>query len=247
MSEKKEIKVLYSFVVDETIETEQTDTIKNEDGSETTTKKKVKTTIPRNLCIRKPNRSLRDEADFYYNQVLSQNTKAGIVSIANLAKLIENDGGILSDAEKKQKTELLADLLRAQTELQFLSTQPEKDLEKIKQQEVICSETIQKIQVIDQKESSLFSNTAEMRAQTKTLFWWMLFLSYFESNGTYLPFFGEGNLADRLKKYDELEESESEFNAKAINEFSKYVSIIFLTSSFTADKIHATEKLISGT
>ena len=53
----------------------------------------------RKFFIRKPSRSLRDSADLFYSQQFSFLVKEGVLTIAQLSKRFDDDGGIFSERE----------------------------------------------------------------------------------------------------------------------------------------------------
>ena len=245
---KDKIKIIYEFSLEREIESTEDEVVKLEDGSEATKKTKVKKFVPHRFFIRKPNREIQDEADFFYHKKLGEAVKGGILTAAALNKIINNDGGILSEDEKALKKELIADFISAQNDYQRLGGEPEKTEElaaKIKEVEKKLADITDKMQALERKESSIYQNTAEMRAQSKLLFWWMLMLSYWEDDaGNMIPFFGEGPEKDKVAKYDKLEESEDPFYRRAIDKLSDIISVIFITSSFTQEKVTEALKIL---
>ena len=244
------MKYFFEFTVNKETEVEESVVEKREDGSEVTTKKKVKQTNPVKFFLRKPNRTLRDSADLYYNKKLSEATRQGMLTAAGLSKIIENEDGLLSDKEKELKTATYAKLLNSQAEYQRLASKPEKSEEeaaKIVVVEKEISEALTVLKGIERKESQLYQNTAEMYAQNKVLFWWTLVLGYYQDEaGVILPFFGDGDEKKRLEDYDSKEEQENPYLIEAINKLAHYTAVAFITSSFEQEKMTKALKVVEG-
>ena len=95
------MKKLFEFKVPKEVEIEEIETSKNEKGEEIKITKKNKTKEQVKVFIRKPTRALFDEAELFYGVRLSEGIKAGLLTRALLAKRFTNDGGVLSEEEKK--------------------------------------------------------------------------------------------------------------------------------------------------
>lgn len=81
---------------------------------------------------------------------------------------------------------------------------------------------------LQMEEDSLYEETAESRARNKVILWWMLHLSYAEQDAKEVEFFGSGNLEDKLKYYDEIDEGEDIFDIIVARKFAYYVSFWFV-------------------
>ncbi|HAI40052.1 MAG TPA: hypothetical protein DCM40_19155, partial [Maribacter sp.] len=104
------MKRIYEFTVDRE-ETVKEETVKQEkDGTEVTTSKDVKKNVPKKYFLRRPTRSMTDEAELYYGVKLAEGIKAGLLTKALLEKRFDNDGGTRNDQENKQYKETLETL-----------------------------------------------------------------------------------------------------------------------------------------
>ena len=72
---------------------------------------------------------------------------------------------------------------------------------------------------IEKTKSEIFEQTAENRARNKTIMWWVLNLAHKKEGKDFIPFFGEGTFDEKIKMYDEIEESENEFLKKILVRF----------------------------
>jgi hypothetical protein len=119
------MKTMFEFDIYQEKEIEKVDVSINEKGEEVKVTSKIKTTVPVKLGIKKPTRSLFDEAELFYGVRLSEGIKAGLLTRALLAKRFNNDGGVLSDEEQKEYNELYIEFFNLQSEFQKLSIKEE--------------------------------------------------------------------------------------------------------------------------
>ena len=208
------MKTMFEFDIYHEKEIEKIDVSTNEKGEEVKVTSKVKTTVPVKLGIKKPTRSLFDEAELFYGVRLSEGIKAGLLTRALLAKRFNNDGGVLSEEEQKEYNDLYNKFFNLQTDFQSLSlkqeairTEEEKaNLAKVIEEMTQARETIQKYEMA---QANLFEQTAENRARNKTIMWWVLQLALIEGEDKKLKdLFGQGSYESKLQKYDDIEESE---------------------------------------
>ncbi len=98
-----------------------------------------------------------------------------------------------------------------------------------------------KITAIENAYTDIFSQTAETKAQNKTMDWWVLNLSYIDEDGAgYKPIFGEGDDEAKLTKYDEIYEKEDVFTNECIKKLSYLISF-WLASRNSTEKINFVE------
>ena len=78
-------------------------------------------------------------------------------------------------------------------------------------------------------QANLFEQTAENRARNKTIMWWVLQLSLIEGEDKKLKeLFGEGSYEEKLKKYDEIEESELGLEKIALQKLLYLISFWYI-------------------
>ena len=99
------MRILNEFILPKEEEVQETESSTNEKGEEVKTTKTVKKSVNKTFVVKKPNRSLYDEAELFYGVKLSEGIKAGLLTRALLAKRFNNDGGGLSDNEKESGRE----------------------------------------------------------------------------------------------------------------------------------------------
>lgn len=253
------MKKLYEFMVPKEIEVEEVETSKNEKGEEVKVTKKVKKREMVKVFLRKPTRSLFDEAELFYGVRLSEGIKAGLLTRALLAKRFTNDGGVLSEEEKNLYANLYINLFEKQNEFQKLSIRDESERSSAENQrykEVIAelAELRTQIQDFETAQASLFDQTAENRARNKTILWWVLQLAYIvNEKGEQAPFFGDGDFESRLRVYDYIEENGSDFEGLVCRKLAYFVSFWYVgrassqeefekLAAFSLDEASSTEE-----
>ena len=242
------MKTMFEFDIFQEKEIEKVDVSTNEKGEEVKVTSKVKTTVPVKLGIKKPTRSLFDEAELFYGVRLSEGIKAGLLTRALLAKRFNNDGGVLSDEEQKEYNDLYLEFFNLQTEFQRLSIKEEAlrtDEEKKQIQNVIEKMNLsrEKLQRYEMAQANLFEQTAENRARNKTIMWWVLQLSLIHGDDKkFKELFQDGTYEDKLKRYDEIEESESGVEKIAIQKLLYLISFWYIGRAASQEEF---EKLLN--
>lgn len=236
------MKKLYEFTLKEKVTNKVEEKSTDKDGNEVTITKDKTEEVDRVIFLKKPSRSMFDEAELYYGVQLSEGIKAGLLTRALLAKRFSNDGGIMSDTDKKDYADLYLKLFENQNEIQRLSA--------IKKEERTPEESVQlesatkndgvikkEIQEFEMAQASLFDQTAENRARNKTILWWVLSISYLQDEeGKATPIFAGDSLADKLASYDLIEEEGSDFQEQVLKKLIYYVSYWYVSSAQTPEE-----------
>jgi len=241
------MKTMFEFDIFQEKEIEKVDVSTNEKGEEVKVTSKVKSTVPVKLAIKKPTRSLFDEAELFYGVRLSEGIKAGLLTRALLAKRFNNDGGVLSDEEQKEYNELYIEFFNLQSEFQKLSIKEEsirteEEKENLKTVIAKMNDARERLQKYEMAQANLFEQTAENRARNKTIMWWVLQLSLIQGDDKkFKELFQDGNYEDKLKRYDEIEESESGIEKVAIQKLLYLISFWYIGRAASQDEF---EKLL---
>jgi hypothetical protein len=241
------MKTMFEFDIYQEKEIEKVDVSTNEKGEEVKVTSKVKTTVPVKLAIKKPTRSLFDEAELFYGVRLSEGIKAGLLTRALLAKRFNNDGGVLSDEEQKEYNELYIEFFNLQNEFQKLSIKEEsirtdEEKENIKAVIVKMNDARERLQKYEMAQANLFEQTAENRARNKTIMWWVLQLSLIQGDDKkFKELFNEGSYEEKIKRYDEIEESDSNLEKLALQKLLYLISFWYIGRAASQDEF---EKLL---
>jgi hypothetical protein len=241
------MKTMFEFDIYQEKEIEKVDVSTNEKGEEVKVTSKVKTTVPVKLAIKKPTRSLFDEAELFYGVKLSEGIKAGLLTRALLAKRFNNDGGVLSDEEQKEYNELYLEFFNLQSEFQKLSIKEESirtEEEKTNLKSVIekMNDARDRLQKYEMAQANLFDQTAENRARNKTIMWWVLQLSLIQGEDKkFKELFTEGSYEEKLRKYDEIEESDVVLEKMALQKLLYLISFWYIGRAASQEEF---EKLL---
>jgi|TARA_Y100000356_G_C11244710_1_gene283240 hypothetical protein len=249
------MKKLYKFTISETVTKKVEEKSKDKDGNEVTVTKDSVEVVDRPIFLRKPTRSMFDEAELYYGVQLSEGIKAGLLTRALLAKRFSNDGGVMSNPDKEEYADLYVRLFENQNAIERASAKKEKDRTDAEKEEMttLLSDNgviKREIQEFEMAQASLFDQTAENRARNKTILWWVLNMSYYgnpEDNSTVKQIFKGENYAEKLASYDLIEEDGSEFEEEVIKKLVYYVSYWYVGQAQTEEEFTEVLKALEET
>jgi len=227
------MKRIYEFSANKEETVTEKSVEKKKDGTEVTTAKDVKKEVPYKFFLRRPTRSMTDEAELYYGVRLAEGIKAGLLNRALLEKRFKNDEGTRSDeenAEYDRMAEKLQGFHREQSKILQVDEKKRTSAQKKRLEELDeeIKPTRRKLRDLQLVEDSLYEETAENRARNKVILWWMLHLAYSAEGEKEVPFFGEGSFEKRLERYDEIDESEEFFDIMVARKFAYYVSFWYV-------------------
>lgn len=224
-------KYIYTFTETQIVEVEKVEESTNENNELVKTIKKVKEEKPIEFAIKKPTRSMLDDAELFYGVKLAESIKAGMLTKTLMVKKYDKDGGIFTEGEVEKIKLLLQELTDVQLKYQIYVEKEDKKeelTEEEKSEKKNLEDQVNTLRLelieLETNKNNLFEQTAENRAKNKTMMWWILFLSYKKEGENYVPLFGEGTYDQKLKKYDEMEESEDPFIKKILIKFAYFVS-----------------------
>ena len=249
------MKKLYKFTISETVTKKVEEKSKDKDGNEVTVTKDSVEVVDRPIFLRKPTRSMFDEAELYYGVQLSEGIKAGLLTRALLAKRFSNDGGVMSNPDKEEYADLYVKLFENQNAIERASAKKEKDrtdAEKKEMATLLSDNGVIKreIQEFEMAQASLFDQTAENRARNKTILWWVLNMSFYgnpEDNNTIKPIFKGETYVEKLAAYDTIEEDGTEFQEEVIKKLVYYVSYWYVGQAQTEEEFTEVLKALEET
>jgi chemotaxis response regulator CheB len=216
------IKTIYEFDVNIEKEVEKVET-KNENGAEITTKIKSKELVPVYFAYKKTSRGERETCEEFRAAAWGKAVEKGIMTEAIALKHFNNLGGILSDGQKKDYTDILAEIQKKSDELKGENVDKDSVNKKI-------AELSEQIAVFQRQESAFFENTAEVKARLKAIEWLTLNMSYFKEDKTkdWEPFFKGETLEKKYEYSDKLEEDKNELYFKTRDKLM-LISALFLS------------------
>ncbi len=207
-----QFRTLYTFTFPKECELEKKEESVNAAGETVTVTKKVKDKKDFEFCLQKPTRSLLDDAELFYNVTVSKGIQAGLMSAALLAKRFNNDGGVLSEKDKDEWGNKFVERVKKELTLQKLTIKENRTEEEEAQYEEALKDVAtltREMQEFEVRQQSLFDITAEARARTRTIMWWLFFLLYGKNEkGEWVPFFSGANLEEKQWAYDDLDDDE---------------------------------------
>tara|TARA_R110000772_G_scaffold249530_2_gene364018 strand:+ start:126112 stop:126915 length:804 start_codon:yes stop_codon:yes gene_type:complete len=232
------MKKLFEFESEEEVTTYQPSKEvdpQSDSGEMIEVKRPFKSLTKRKFFIRKPGRALYDEADLFYSKQFSFLVQKGILTTTQLAKRFDDDDGIFSKKEitiyEKLRNEMLDALGRKNKLEETLQDERSKEyqtkINDVNLEIQVVEEQIRKYQVA---QNMVFENTAEYKAKDKTSLFWTLYLSYEEKDGKYIPIFKdagskEDEFEDRIKIFDEIQESDDTFMERMRLEFLYLITV----------------------
>lgn len=181
--------------------------MKKEIYSYTTGKGKKK----REFVLRRPTRRQMEDADTQYAVEMSQCVRKGILTKNMLAKKYEDSGGLLTEEAAKQLSGMyhkLNELISEQARLQTVKAQTKANKDRLQSLEEDMVKVRRDIVEVESANLSLFSNTAESRAQNKILIWYVTHLLHEKVGEEFQPFFDGIDFVDKLEQYYEREDEE---------------------------------------
>lgn len=245
-------KFLYEFVSEKQETIEKTEDSKDANGQEIKITKKELINRPVRVRILKPTRKVFDEAELFYGVKLSEGIKSGLLTRSLLAKRYQNDGGALSEPEKQRYASLYIDLFKKETEFQRIQVNLDAldpELHKKRTEEIINEllDIKKELQEFELYQSNLFEQTAENRARNQTIMWWVLHLSYIESEkDAFNCIFGDGKYEFKLSKYDEIEDGDDDFIKDVIKKLAYFVSLWYVGRIANPEDFNYFNKVYSG-
>jgi len=218
-------KYIYESTVLKEIEEKVPET-RIENGETIEVIKTVKKNKPFKIAVLKPDRKKYKEAEIFYAKRLSYFLKEGLLPHSLVSKRYLNDGGPLSEDEKRLMQSLRDTYVKLQEEY-FAMKSPLTDFQTERRAAIIfeLNEINKTIRDIQNNYSEIFSNTAEAKSRAETIEFWILNISLVDLDDKgYKPVFGEGDFDARMKTLDEIEEKSDPFMNEVIKKLSYFVS-----------------------
>ncbi len=241
------MKKLYEFSLYKTDTVKEKSESTNDEGEKVITEKEVEKKVEHKFFLRKPTRSMYDDAELFYGVKLAEGVKAGLLNHALLAKRYNNDGGIFTDAQQEDFATCYFELLNDQTDWQQLVIKGEEKSKKEEEKQIEIEKRMamnrRKLQSYEADKTSLFDQTAETRARNKTVFWWVLNMAYHDGEkGKEEGVFDGAKYEDKLSEYDKLEDSDDEMSQELIQRLVYYVSFWYAGRAATKEDFEALDE-----
>lgn len=224
------IKILHQWEI--LIDREVDETItETRDGQEVRVTRKIKKPVGTKLALKQPSRRELRAAELFYGTEFNRFVTMGFLPRSILInKHLDLTGGILSSKERDhitkltiRESELQKDLIRAINEPDDVRKKIQGDIASIRNE----------ISGLNAANESVFSQTAEVKAQNQLAQWFSFNLIYIERNSKWEPYFEGENFEKKEEYMWKLEESNDEFYGKAIQKIATYVHFFNLGANKT--------------
>ena len=243
----KKLKPLYEFTVDRSeVVDERKD---NPDGSFTITK--VTKKIPHKFCIKTPSRQDRDHAELFYFARMNEASKMGLVNEAVLIKRLNDNGGLISENEKKLLLQHQAEIADKTKELETAKEAEVKDEAMIKALELQLEILVKDLQTYSNTygrlEASVLESSAESWVRNKIVRYYLLNLLHKEVSGGWENYFSGASYESRLDSYYEIDDQGENIDP-FVEEIIKegYLAVAYWVANGTVSK-EALDKLKKDT
>jgi len=190
----------------------------------------------RKFCILKPNRKMKEAGELFYASKLSQFISAGILPKIVWDKVFKDSGGIISEFDQKEYSNLFMEFSEFRGSLDDILVKSEKDRTDDEKNRVnfLNMQIIRvrkRMQELEMAQVNAFENTAEAKARNRTIVWWAANLACEEnSNGVADVLLGSGSIEDKLDNYDSIFENDK-FLSDCFSRINYLVTIWYLGSA----------------
>jgi len=244
-AESSSLKEVYSFSVEriEAVKVTETEKRKNEAGEEELVEvtKEVDEPVPYRIIIKQPNRREMEEAELEYSIEMSKCIKSGILTKAMLAKKYSDSGGLMAEEDAQALSRLylkFGELSNDVTRLMTKKKPKEDEKDKLNKLRGRLGETRKEIIDMESSYASLFNHTADSRAQSKAVMWYLLHLSYIrkDNEDEVTQIFDGETFQDKVDEYYRLEEAGSDLYDVISSKLSTYVSFWYYSAGGATDE-----------
>jgi hypothetical protein len=208
----KETKEMYKFVFPQKTIIDDREVKVDESGNETTVITKKPSFVDRSIRLTVATRRQMDDAELYYNVLVSKGIQAGLMSRQLLQKRFLDDGGLLAEGQKSKEKSLYESLSEKESQYYSLLTKQDKTQEDTESLAKIQKELAllkHELQSWEMSKMSIYDITAENRARNKTILWWLFELSQIKNDkGEWVALFPGKTTEEKSDKYHSLLEGE---------------------------------------
>ena len=220
------------FTLPKEVDETTTETI---NGQSVQVTRKVKKDVSVKMAIKQPTRRELKAAELFYGKEFNRFFSMGFMPRSILVnRHLDLAGGVLSEKERNHIAELVKKSADLEADLARLATAMSNDSTK---REVEAKLTTIRTEIVNLQvaNESVFSQTADARAQSQLNTWFALFLILVDHNGKWAQYF-EGDTFEQKEEFMwALEEKVDELYNKAVPGISKFINI-FISGGDTVEK-----------
>lgn len=208
-------------------------------------KEKRKETIVKEhvFVITQPTRRQMEEADMEYSIEMSKCVKQGILTKAMLLNKYSDTGGIMSEAEAKDLSEMYGKLSELQTEFTSWKLTDKQNFSDSQKQVIEEMASLRRaIAKTETNFSALLSHTADNKAQSKVISWYLLHLTHKDNDGSMEEYFKGSSFEDKKDYLYSLEENEDDLFAAVYDKLTAFLSFWYFSVSANKEDFENLEK-----
>ena len=247
-------KSIYTFTIDKVAKVSEKRTEKYTDDSgeekERTITEEVEKTIPIEILIKKPNRKQIQEADMVYSIEMSRCIKLGILTKNMLLNKYTDTGGLVSKEDNKVIDKAKTDLIDMEEKLVTLVAVPREERSEelrseIKNLELDIVDLRKRLVETQASYLDLFNNTADSKAQSRAVMWYVLNMSFYKDTSggdDFKPLFIGDTFDDKEEYSYTLEESGNFIYDNAYGKIARVVSFWYFTGTEDVTLLEASLK-----
>lgn len=228
------IKILHEWTVNIKRQVEETGPETINGQTVQVTRKVDKETLVK-FAIKLPTRKELKAAELFYGKEFNRFFSMGFIPKSILInKHMDLSGGIMSEKERNHIAELIKKSVDLEADLiRITVTGENKDLKgKIEAKLATIKSEIVNLQIANE---SVFSQTADAKAQSQLNTWFALFLVLTEKNGKWHPYFEGETFEQKEEAMWKLEEDQDDLYKNAVESISKHTNI-FISGGDTPEK-----------
>jgi len=228
------IKILHEWTVNIKRQVEETGPETINGQTVQVTRKVDKETLVK-FAIKLPTRKELKAAELFYGKEFNRFFSMGFIPKSILInKHMDLSGGIMSEKERNHIAELVKKSIDLESDLIRISSTGEgKDLKaKIEAKLAVIKSEIVNLQIANE---SVFSQTADAKAQSQLNTWFALFLTLTEKNGKWQTYFEGETFEQKEEAMWKLEEDQDDLYKNAVESISKHANI-FISGGDTPEK-----------
>jgi len=236
------MKEIYSFKVNKMLKVQV-----EEQTAEGKLVKDVEKNTPIKIIFKKPSRLESESADTVSAVEYAESVRKGILTKPLLEKLYDEKGGFLVDDYEGKYNSLLGTYFELETEFQklnFKEVKTPEDQNKLKELAGDFVKVQNSLQSIEAARNNLFQNTAETRAQNRTIFWLTLFLTYTQEDEGKEPIalFSGKTFEEKIAEYDNYIDEDNIFVYQVIQKMIFFVTLWYLGRASSSEDFKKIEE-----
>jgi hypothetical protein len=222
-------RILHEWTVSIDRQVEET-TTEDRDGQKVTVTRKVTKPVVTRMALKHPSRRELRQAELFYGKEFNRFVTMGFLPRSILInKHLDLTGGILSQKERTESVKLTEKLAALEADLVRCLHEPEEVKAKIRADMAAARMEISNINAANE---SVFSQTAEAKAQAQLNLWFAFHLTLIDRNG-WVPYF-EGADFDKKEEFMwKLEEDNDAFYNAAADRIMTYITLFGMGANTT--------------